>query len=161
MAAAIVAVAMLAVAAPASAQWSSTATADVSVSAGYPQLLGGNWLTCRGPETYQNYVNSIGGDFKAVANAVPAISSFMVYRTIAGVTTSNLWSTTTPAPVNDQNQLNYMFHDVGGAFYNWPPVGSPMTVWVRPMYQNGWLGPASNSITVLRASGTLVLTCTA
>lgn len=140
---------------PASAQWSATAQATVTATAGYPALPvnNGQWLSCRGPQFYNGYANSIGGDFAAIQylyrdRVEPVFTNFRVYRVIGGVTESTLWSPNPGSVLGDQGQYNYMFHDRGAAFHNLPTDNSPMQVYVRPVYADGWLGPASNTITI-------------
>ncbi|WP_194420318.1 hypothetical protein [Microbacterium abyssi] len=153
--AAMLVIAAVSLAIPASAQWSATARATVAVTAGYPALPvnNGQWLSCRGPQQYNGYSNSIGGDFQAIQyryrdQIPPVFTNFRVYRTVGGVTRSDLWSTAPTDFLGIQSSYNYMFHDRGTAFYNLPADNSPMQVYVRPVYDGGWLGPASNTITI-------------
>ncbi|GAB2527627.1 hypothetical protein [Paramicrobacterium agarici] len=144
-----------AIALPASAQWSASSLARVSVEAGYPPITvnSGRWLSCRGPQAYNGYEASIGGDFSAVQylyrdQIEPVFANFRIYRVIDGVTEWSDWSSEPAGILGDASEYNYMFHDRGTNFYNLPTDNSPMTVYVRPMYPDGWLGPASNSITI-------------
>ncbi|NJC24389.1 hypothetical protein BJ994_003465 [Arthrobacter pigmenti] len=139
----------------ASAQWSASSRANLSVKAAYPPITvnGGRWLSCRGPQDYNGYPASIGGDFTAIQylyrdRIEPLFTNFRVYRVINGATEWSQWSPNPASDLADASKYNYMFHDKGTNFFNLPPDNSPMTVYVRPMYPNGWLGPASNSIII-------------
>jgi len=139
----------------ASAQWSASVRATVTATAGYAALPvnNGQWVSCWGPSYANGYQNSVGPDFKSVHylyrdQIAPVFTNFQIYRTVNGVTTSALWSTNPSSVLGDQANYTYLFHDHGTAFYNLPNDNSPMQVYVRPVYANGWLGPKSNTITI-------------
>lgn len=112
----------------------------------------GQWLSCRGPQSVNGYANSVGGDFQVAQvlyrDPTSQLTNFQIYRTVNGITQTQLWSENPTRDLATPSSYSYLLHEHGSEFHNLPADNSAVEMYVRPVFAEGALGTKSNTITI-------------